>query len=62
KQTGGYFLLRDHSLSKIFPLGSTAPYVARTFLPRIKPGAIKQPAVCKNNTFIFSIIRSLLKF
>jgi len=29
----GYFLLRCYPLSKIFPLRSTAPCVARTFLP-----------------------------
>jgi len=29
----GYFLLRCYPLSKIFPLGSTVPCVARTFLP-----------------------------
>ena len=30
---GGHFLLRCYPLSKIFPLRSTAPCVARTFLP-----------------------------
>lgn len=30
---GGYFLLRYYPLSKIFPLRSTVPCIARTFLP-----------------------------
>jgi len=33
KTEGGYFLLRCYPLSEIFPLGNTAPCVARTFLP-----------------------------
>ena len=40
----GYFLLRCYPLSKIFPLGSTAPCVARTFLPDSYRG---DKAVCR---------------
>jgi len=43
---GGRFLLRCYPLSKIFPLRSTAPCVARTFLPD-KIGTIKRPAGAK---------------
>jgi len=33
----GYFLLRYYPLTKIFPLGSMAPFVVRTFLSPGKP-------------------------
>ena len=42
--TDGYFLLRCYPLSKIFPLGSTVPFVARTFLPDSYRG---DKAVCR---------------
>ncbi len=44
QMTDGYFLLRYYPLSKIFPLGSTAPCVARTFLPDSYRG---DKAVCR---------------
>jgi len=44
---GGYFLLRCYPLSKIFPLRSTAPCVARTFLIPSNRDTIKRPAVAK---------------
>jgi len=44
---GGRFLLRCYPLSKIFPLRSTAPCVARTFLIPSTRDPIKRPAGAK---------------
>jgi hypothetical protein len=46
---GGHFLLRCYPLSKIFPLRSTAPYVARTFLTDCKRQHDKAACRCKSN-------------
>ena len=35
-KTNGYFLLRYHTLTSIFPLGRAMPFVARTFLSPAK--------------------------
>jgi len=45
----GYFLLHYYPLSKIFPLRSTAPFVARTFLPEQKSRDDKAACRCKSN-------------
>lgn len=47
---GGYFLLHFYPLSEIFPLGSTVPCVARTFLPGLCRND-KAACRCKINQF-----------
>jgi len=43
--TGGYFLLHFYTLADIFPLGSMALFVARTFLPLSEvEGTMERPA------------------
>jgi hypothetical protein len=48
RSSGGYFLLHYNTLTDIFPLGSMALCVARTFLPvlRIRSGRDDGTACC----------------